>query len=302
MKIILKLERTCLESSWSRSCWICVFESWSEQATGSWASSHSTDTQWCLLKPVFFIDSVFRAICIYVPGFCLQLLGHILTFFYATDNVETCVCFVLSWCFLVNRNKKLLVLTAGKVNSVAQGQQAGDSSLLKGVLHQMLPSLFSVQSSPLLLSGRRSCWLALGSLIAFDRGVVALFSCRAGFLHVLYNPKAEQPGWRCSEFHRSGCVTAKAWSSCWQCHVWRECRKRCGSKVLGEWKKRKQVSGLEVRTERSRNTLLELVAGIHLHKVWVHLPRVSIRGKEYLNTVFNITLFFLHWKQFLLMG
>lgn len=45
------------------------------------------------------------------------------------------------------------------------------------------------------------------SLIAFDRAVVALFSCQDGFLHVLYIPKAEHPSWRCSEFLRSVCVT-----------------------------------------------------------------------------------------------
>lgn len=45
------------------------------------------------------------------------------------------------------------------------------------------------------------------SLIAFDRAVVAPFSCQDGFLHVLYIPKAEHPSWRCSEFLRSVCVT-----------------------------------------------------------------------------------------------
>lgn len=157
----LKIRPELFESSWPGSCWICVFKDYSERVTGSWVPSHSADTQWCLLKAVFFIGSVSWAVCIYVPGFCLQLLGHILTLSCATDNVESCVCFVPSWCFLVNRNEKLLVLTADKVNSVVQGQHAGCSPLLKDVLHQMLPLLFSVQSLPVLFSGRRNCWLAL---------------------------------------------------------------------------------------------------------------------------------------------
>lgn len=222
--------------------------------------------------------------------------------------METCVCFVLTWCFLVNRNKKLVVLTADKVNSVVQGQQAGCSSLLKGVLHKMLASVFSVQSLPFLFSGR-SCWLALMSLIAFDRAVVAVFSCQDGFLHVLYKPKTEQPSWRCSEFLRSVCVTGgeargrtqpkpglPAGNAMFGGNVER-CRRKGGGEV-----KRKQVSGLEVRIERSRKT--------HSWSWWPDSTSIRCRfifpvfqsGLEKIWTVFNIALFFLHLKQFPLMG
>lgn len=187
------------------------------------------------------------------------------------------------------------MLTADKVNSVVQGQQAGYSPLLKGVLHQMLPSVFSVQSLPVLFSGRRNCWLALTSLIAFDRGAVAVFPCQDGFLHVLYKPKSG-----CSpagDAVNSSGVSVSQKGRLQAEHSQRR-RKVC------EWGT-KEKTRLWVRGENGEeqeDSLLELLARIHLWKVHVHLPCISVQSWEDLNTVFHRTLFFLHWKQFPLMG
>lgn len=157
--------------------------------------------------------------------------------------METCVCFVLSWCFLVNRNKKLVVLTAVKVScgtgpaSWVFSPQRGGSIKWWLQFTQFHPFLF-------FFSQRRSCCLALTSLIiAFDR-VVALVSSQAGFLHVLYKLKdgdaVNSSGVSVSQEGRLEAEPSQSLIFLLAV-LWRGCRK------VWEEQKSKQVSGLEVR-------------------------------------------------------
>lgn len=161
----------------------------------------------------------------------------------------------------------------------------------------MVASVYSVQSLPLLFS-RRSCCLALRSLIiAFDR-VVALFSCQAGFLHVLYKLKdgdaVNSSGVSVSQEGRLEAEPSQSLIFLLAV-LWRGCRK------VWEEQKSKQVSGLEVRLKGAGR--FTAAVGGHNPLQGAGSSSLCFNPKQRReNTVYNRTLFFLHWKQFPLMG
>lgn len=79
-------------------------------------------------------------------------------------------------CFLVNRNKEMVVPTASNVNSAWYMAIKLVYSFLKGVLNQMLALVCWIQSLSSIFQG-----VAIVSLIAFDGIVAALFSCQGAF-------------------------------------------------------------------------------------------------------------------------
>lgn len=126
---------------------------------------------------------------------------------------------------------------------MVQGQQVGCSLLKGGVPSNGGFSLLSSIPSSSFFQ-RRSCCLALTSLIiAFDR-VVALVSSQAGFLHVLYKLKdgdaVNSSGVSVSQEGRLEAEPSQSLIFLLAV-LWRGCRK------VWEEQKSKQVSGLEVR-------------------------------------------------------